>query len=475
MADIIIVGAGLAGLFCAYRLSKITKNIILITKGSLKLSNSYWAQGGIAVALSDNDSVEKHYNDTIKSGDSLCDEENVKKLVQIGREIVMELLNENFPFDKENDELSFSIEGGHSVKRVLHSGGIQTGKNIIEFLHQKLHDLNILENTKLMDLIVKDNRVFGVVVQRDNEIFNIYSKFVVLASGGASGLYLRSSNPWTSTGEVMFIAYKNGATLENLEFIQFHPTVFFAPDNSRILISEAIRGDGAILLNEKNERFVDEKSTRDKVSREVALQKEVYLYAGNLKKEMIFQKYNYLYNILKFYGYDLTKDKIPVKPAAHYFIGGIKSDLNGKTDIENLYAIGECASTRVHGANRLASNSLLECIVMAHLSSLDISNNLNNVKIKEVEFKRDFYDVKISFEERKILDEFCFVVRNGEELKKAIEKISSENLIKLILNFALLREESRGVHYRKDFPNKNDKFLGYFKIKNGEINFEKKR
>lgn len=474
MTDVVIVGTGLAGLFCAYRLSRITKNIILITKGNLKLSNSYWAQGGIAAALSNDDSVEKHYNDTIKSGDELCDEANVKKLVQIGREIVYELLTDNFPFDREDDELSFSMEGGHSVKRVLHSGGIQTGKNIIEFLYRKLYDLNVLENTKLLDLIVKDNRVFGVVVQRDNEIFSIYSKFVVLASGGASGLYLRSSNPWTSTGEVMFIAYKNGATLENLEFIQFHPTVFFAPDNSRILITEALRGDGAILLNEKNERFVDEKSTRDKVSREVALQKEVYLYAGNLNRDIILQKYYYLYNILKFYGYDLTKDKIPIKPAAHYFIGGIKAELNGRTDIENLYAIGECASTRVHGANRLASNSLLECIVMAHLCSIDISNNFNKVKIKEVEPKRDFHDIRISLEDRKILDEFCFVIRDGEELKNAIEKISSENLIKFILNFALLREESRGVHYRKDFPNKNEKFLGYFRIKNGEIIFHKK-
>jgi len=474
MTDIVIVGTGLAGLFCAYRLSKITRNIILITKGSLKLSNSYWAQGGIAVALSNNDSIEKHYNDTLISGDDLCDEENVKKLVQIGREIIYELLNENFPFDKEDDELSFSIEGGHSVRRVLHSGGIQTGKNIIEFLYRKLYDLNVLENTELLDLIVSDNKVFGVVVQRDNEIFNIYSKFVVLASGGASGLYLRSSNPWTSTGEAMFIAYRNGATLENLEFIQFHPTVFFAPDNSRILISEAIRGDGAILINEKNERFVDEKLTRDKVSRKVVLQKEVYLYAGNLKKEIIFQKYNYLYNILKFYGYDLTKDKIPVKPAAHYFIGGIKAELNGRTDIENLYAIGECTSTRVHGANRLASNSLLECIVMAHLCSLDISNHFDDVKIKEVKPKRNFYDVKIPFEDRKILDEFCFIIRDGEELEKAIKSISSENLIKLILSFALLRKESRGVHYRRDFPNKNDKFLGYFRIKNGEINFYKK-
>ncbi len=473
MTDAIIVGSGLAGLFCAYKLFKFTKNIIVISKGSINLSNSYWAQGGIAAALSGKDSIENHYNDTIKAGDGLCDGERVRKLVEIGREVVLELLDEEAPFDREEDEISLSIEGGHSVARVLHAGGVQTGKNIIEFIWNKVKHVNILENTKLLDLIVKNNRVFGVVVQRDSDIFRIHSKFVVLATGGASGLYLRTTNPYTSTGDGMFIAYKNGAILENLEFVQFHPTVFFAPNGSRILISEAIRGDGAILLNENNERFVNEKDTRDKVSRAIISQKEVYLYAGNLDKDFLLKKYAYLYNILKIYGYDLTKDKIPIKPAAHYFIGGIKTNLDGQTNIKNLYAIGETASTRVHGANRLASNSLLECLVMANLCANSISKKLNKIKAKEVDYKKSFEITELKLEERKILDEFAFIIRDGEKLNRAIKEMKSNNLIRLILEFALKREESRGVHYRFDFPNKNDKFLGYFYVKDGQIDFER--
>ncbi|MEO0179349.1 MAG: FAD-dependent oxidoreductase, partial [candidate division WOR-3 bacterium] len=297
MVDVIIVGSGLAGLFCAYKLLKFTKNILIISKGSLNISNSYWAQGGIAAVVSNNDSIENHYEDTIKAGDGLCDEERVKNLIKYGREIVLELINENAPFDKIQDELSLSIEGGHSVARILHAGGIQTGKNLVDFIYNKIKNhINILENTTLLDLIKKEQRIYGIVVQRDNEIFKIYSKFVVLATGGASGLYVRTTNPYTSTGEAMFIAYKNSVILENLEFVQFHPTVFFAPDNSRILITEALRGDGAILLNEKNERFVNEKDTRDKVSRAIVEQKQVYIYAGHLDKNLLLEKYNYLYN-----------------------------------------------------------------------------------------------------------------------------------------------------------------------------------
>lgn len=473
--DVIIVGSGISGLFCAYKLSKFTKNILIVSKGSINLSNSYWAQGGIAVAISDKDSLEFHYKDTIKAGDGLCDEERVKKLVSIGKEVILELIEENAPFDKDNDEISLSIEGGHSIARIIHSGGIQTGKNLINYLIQNLKDVNFLENTRLLDLIVKNNRVYGVILQRDNEIFRIYSKFVILATGGASGLYLRTTNPYTSTGDAMFIAYKNGLTLENLEFIQFHPTVFFAPDNSKILISEAIRGDGAILLNEKNERFIDEKETRDKVSRAIALQNEVYLYAGNINKKLILEKYGYLYYILKLYGYDLKKDKIPIKPAAHYFIGGIKTNLNGATEIENLYAIGEVSSTRIHGANRLASNSLLECLVMAKLCAMDISKKLKKVKIREIRYNEDIESYYISEEERKLLDEYCFILRDGNKLKDALKKIKNESLIKYIFEFALRREESRGVHYRIDFPSKDDKFLGYFQLKKGEITLEKKK
>jgi L-aspartate oxidase len=475
MVDVIIVGSGLAGLFCAYKLLKFTKNILIISKGSLNISNSYWAQGGIAAVVSNNDSIENHYEDTIKAGDGLCDEERVKNLIKYGREIVLELINENAPFDKIQDELSLSIEGGHSVARILHAGGIQTGKNLVDFIYNKIKNhINILENTTLLDLIKKEQRIYGIVVQRDNEIFKIYSKFVVLATGGASGLYVRTTNPYTSTGEAMFIAYKNSVILENLEFVQFHPTVFFAPDNSRILITEALRGDGAILLNEKNERFVNEKDTRDKVSRAIVEQKQVYIYAGHLDKNLLLEKYNYLYNVLKLYGYDLLKDKIPVKPAAHYFIGGIQTDLIGKTNLENLYAIGECASSRVHGANRLASNSLLECIVMGKLCAMDISEKLSKVKIENVEYKSNLEIPQITQEEREILDNFGFIIRDGESLKNAINKIKNENLIKLILTFALKREESRGVHYRIDFPNKNEKFLGYFYIKDNEIGFERK-
>lgn len=466
--DVIVAGTGIAGLLTADELSRRGYRVLMVSPG-LRRSSSYRAQGGVAAPVLEEDSIEAHLRDTLKAGDGLGDRQRIIQMISEGRKILLELIEEGFPFDREDGRLALSMEGGHSRRRILHSGGVQTGRNLVEFFLERLEGR--VEHVKgyVVDVIVDEDKVRGVVVWDGEGIRIIYSRAVVVAAGGYASLYTKSTNPDTSRGILMWNLYRRGLPLENLEFVQFHPTVFHAPDGTRILISEAIRGDGAILIDEKGERFVNERDTRDRVARAIFRKGRVYLYAGHLDRNLLLEKYAMLVDRLKEYGYDLTRDSIPVYPAAHYTIGGVKTDLDGRTEISGLRVIGEAASTRVHGANRLASNSLLEAMVMARRAARALSDELPFLDYREVPHFPD--PVPLEIPGRELLDRYAFVERDGEELRDVVEGIE-DGPVRLILRSALIREESRGVHYRKDFPQKDDRFRGYIVWHRGEWSWE---
>ncbi|MEW6654063.1 MAG: FAD-binding protein, partial [Bacteroidota bacterium] len=378
--DYIIVGQGLAGLAAAYYASEFG-SVAIISKENRKISNSYLAQGGVAAAISGNDSPSLHYTDTIKAGKGLCDDNAVKVLVKEGTEVIKEIIQLGMKFDSKNSELAVSLEGGHSKSRVLHAKGIATGKELVRFFSKLISARNNIEqfgNTLLLEIITEKEFAKGVqlIELKKKKVFSLISNKIILATGGFTGIYNRTTNPSTTIGEGIIAAYNAGAALENMEFVQFHPTALNKTNIPALLLSEALRGDGALIVDNKEKRIfegsdVNELSPRDELSKAIICslkqsKKEfIYLSLKNLDKKLILTKYSSIYKTLKNFDIDITKHKIPISPAAHYSVGGIKTDLNGSSNIKGLYAIGEAASTGVHGANRLASNSLLECLVFA--------------------------------------------------------------------------------------------------------------
>jgi L-aspartate oxidase len=499
--DFVIVGAGLAGLYSAMYASHFGR-VAVITKTTLDNSNSYWAQGGIAAAVAQNDSPLLHYEDTIKVGRNLCNEEAVKILVTEGKERVEELINLGMPFDKENGKIVFGLEGGHSIRRVLHASGDATGKELVNFVLKLIQDnknITIIENTLVHNLIADDNECFGVYAydfdSKKDLIIN--SKATIIASGGGSAIYSRSTNPHTSIAEGIVLAYNAGVKIESMEFIQFHPTAFYYPNGETFLISEAVRGEGAYLVNSKNERFLQdhymtELSPRDVVSEAIfhemieSGKPNVFLKLDHLNPEKIITRFPTIYHEALKYGIDIIKDPVPVAPAAHFMVGGIKTGLNAETNIQRLYAAGEVASTGVHGANRLASNSLLECIVYGkravdHALSLDPSIEYNFTQNTKATFKvdntKEQNHSKLKEEIANLLWINVGIVRTANSLKFALNELNryfnfefDENeyfssrekclilIAELITRSALLREESRGCHLRKDFPDEKEAF-----------------
>lgn len=499
--DFVIIGAGLAGLYSALYASRFGK-VVVITKTTLDNSNSYWAQGGIAAAVAPNDSPLFHFEDTIKVGRNLCNKEAVKILVNEGKERVEELIKLGMPFDKENGEIVFGLEGGHSKRRVLHSSGDATGKELVNFVLNFVRaneNITIIENTLVYKLIMDSNKCFGVYaydLDKKNNLM-VKGKATIIASGGGSAIYSRSTNPHTSIAEGITLAYYAGANIESMEFIQFHPTAFYYPNGETFLISEAVRGEGAYLVNDKNERFLQEHymnelSPRDVVSEAIFYEMidsgkpNVFLKLDHLNPEKIITRFSTIYHEALKYNIDITKNPIPVAPAAHYMVGGIKTGLNAETNINRLYAAGEVASTGVHGANRLASNSLLECIVFGkravdHALSLSTPDDYKISRNEKFDFyvntnKEQNYS-KLKEEIANLLWKNVGIVRTKDTLEFALKELnnysnheSDENeyfssrekslvlIAELITRSALLREESRGCHLRKDFPDENNKF-----------------
>ena len=413
--DVVIVGTGAAGLYGALSLPR-DLNILMITKDAVENSDSYLAQGGICVQLNDED-YDSYFEDTMKAGRYENRKESVDIMIRSSRNVINDLIEYGVEFEKEEDgRYSFTREGGHSEFRILHYDDL-TGKEITSKLLmqvKKLSNVTLVEYTTMVDIIHKDNEAKGiVVVDREGKVSTIFAKKVVLATGGIGGLFKNSTNFRHLTGDSFAIALKHGIELENIHYIQIHPTVFYSEkEGRRFLISESVRGEGAILLDKNGNRFTDELQPRDVVTGEIVKQmkkdgtKHVWLsIKDTMNAEEIKERFPNIYAHCLEEGYDLTKEAIPVVPAQHYLMGGIHTDKNGQTTMKNLYAAGETACNGVHGANRLASNSLLESLVFAKRAADEISQNIANVQIESIEVDMSKYNDlnKLKEENKKII------------------------------------------------------------------------
>lgn len=515
-SSVVIVGSGISGLYCALKLAETCPNVYdisLITKSSLKQSNSHYAQGGIVAVLSENelDSVASHISNTLRAGAGLCDFDTVKFISEKSEEVIKDVMMHGVNFDKKEDgSLNFTLEGAHSVNRILHAGGDATGSVMEDVLVDavlKNSKIKIFENTMAVDLIVSDDKkCVGLIAfnEKDDRYIRFNTSHVVLATGGMGRLYPYTTNPSVATGDGVALAYRAGAVVQDVEFIQFHPTALALElPECNFLISEAVRGEGAKLCLEDGTEFMHkyhelaDLAPRDIVARAIFNEMKesnldnVYLNATVIDKEVLAKRFPTISKICMKNGIDISKDLIPVFPVAHYSMGGVKTNIDGKTSIKGLYAIGETASTGLHGANRLASNSLLECLVIAHQLASYIKNsetfipdskeypfeNIISKYSKELGFAQ--YDAqKLTKELKNIMWENVSILRNEDGLLKAkldldeldgkflrdkkclnIEEYSFRNLLlnaKLVVESALARKESRGAHYRTDYLNQND-------------------
>lgn len=491
--DFLVIGSGVAGLNAALY-AKQFGEVVLLTKSSLQVSSSYWAQGGIAAVLNDEDSFEKHRQDTLDAGRGLCNREAVDILVKEGASLVQDLIDNGMPFDRTNGRLELSLEGGHSHRRVLHANGAATGKVLVEFLADSViaqSNIRVIEHAYAYKLFTEDDKCFGAhaCLFKDNRLLSIHSPVTILATGGYSGLYQRSTNPHTSTGDGVWMGYNAGATLQDLELVQFHPTAFYSEDGSTFLISEAVRGEGARLYNDAGERFMDKHPQKELAPRDVVSQSIfeeiqhqdsdfVYLDVRHLNTEKLRELFPALIHRIKEQGIDISTDLIPIAPAAHYCIGGVATDLDAQTTLKGLYACGEVAATGVHGANRLASNSLLECLVFSKraVDHAAVYKGSLSQHIKPGSFfidgEGEIHFTQLQKQVSEILGRYVGIQRNKQGLKRASEKVkklrkkvseSSDeyfslrsqgmlDMARFIINSALQREESRGVHMRSDFP-----------------------
>lgn len=371
-ADIVIVGTGVGGLFCALNLPS-DKKVVMITKSDLESSDSFLAQGGICV-LRDEDDYDSYFEDTMKAGHYENRKESVDIMIRSSREIIHDLVHYGVEFEKKDGEFAYTREGAHSKPRILFHEDV-TGKEITSKLLscvKKLKNVKIYEYTEMTDIIEKDGECAGIVARKDGKMIKIFANDTVFASGGIGGTYEHSTNFSHLTGDAIRISKEHGIKLEHLDYVQIHPTTLYSKKpGRRFLISESVRGEGAVLYNKNKERFVNELLPRDVVTKAIReeMKKEgtdyVWLSMEHIPKETILKHFPNIYQHCLEEGYDVTKECIPVVPAQHYFMGGIWVDSDSKTSMEHLYAVGETSCNGVHGANRLASNSLLESLVFA--------------------------------------------------------------------------------------------------------------
>jgi L-aspartate oxidase len=473
--DTIIVGAGVAGLY-ASRYIDGNKKVLIISKDDPWECNTFFAQGGVSVATSDEDSI-LHIEDTLRSGDGLCDKQNVETLVKGANFVINDLINLGFAFDRnENNELLFTKEAAHSSSRILHAGGDATGRYLHHFL-LSLSKHTLLSNAVVVDLLLDNNIAYGVSVAINGVIENIYANNVILASGGIGALYEYHTNSRSISGDIQGIAVEKNIELDRMEMLQFHPTVFVKGNTVRkMLLSEALRGEGAEVEDEDGKRFLfnydprGELASRDIVSRAIfdymeKTNSNIYLSFKNFTYHAFSKRFPNIFKTFHHLGFSVPDVRVPISPAFHYAIGGIKTDTNGKVKgYKNLFAIGEVASTRVHGANRLASNSLLEGLVYAKRCSLILSDKKRD-KIFDIPLfdlhKED--DKKHKKHLRELMWKNVGIKRETKGLKEAqktIEKMlqyDNGRLLTLrllsakkIVESALLRTLSVGVHFRNN-------------------------
>lgn len=501
IADIVIIGSGIAALVAAERLSQ-QKNVIIITKSKKENSNSNRAQGGVAAAISRNDHWEYHFSDTLTAGNYHNIEKAVQTLVQKGPGYLRGMMDEGISFDKDgNGKLVLGQEGAHSMRRILHAGGDATGKALVDFMFNRLRSnrrVKIFENVVAVDLIVQDNRCYGVKVKTNaGKIKRLYTSDTVLAAGGSGGLYSFTSNDPTVTGDGIAMAYRAGAKLADLEFVQFHPTLLYINGDVKGLISEAVRGEGAVLVTKNGDRLMrgvhrqEDLAPRDVVSREInrAVLNGEQIFLDISMINDFTNRFPTITELCEQNSVNVKAGKIPVVPGAHFHMGGVDVNEVGQTSVNHLYAIGEVACTGVHGANRLASNSLLEGIVFANeladfLLSMEAPQEFEIPSLKIVNEKIESISLPTKEEIKAIMMKYVGIVRDEKGLQYAkqwfeqyvptneiiqvpaehltYEQISIYNMLQagwLITTSALMREESRGGHYRSDFSEESNDWL----------------
>ena len=513
--DVLVIGGGVAGLRSAIAAADGGADVLLLTKDTVAESNTWYAQGGIAAVLQPLDSHESHVEDTLRGGAGLCDKSSVEMVVREGPQRVLELLSWGANFDKQQGnpyDLAFTREGGHSFARILHAYGDATGRELAQTLINTVRareQIRISERTFAIDLITEDNQCLGALALIDGHVNVIWAKRTILASGGTGQLYRESTNPRIATADGHAMAYRAGATLQDMEMVQFHPTTLYVAGSSRALITEAVRGEGAYLVDRTGYRFMPdyhemaELAPRDVVSRAIVEQirrtnyTHVYLDVRHLPTDAFRARFPQLAQLVDQFEIDVSRDLIPIHPAAHYMIGGVDCDLNGRTSLAGLYAVGEASCTGLHGANRLGSNSLLEGLAYGARAGADaaaevVGGGKNDVKFPvrleheippSTKTELDINDVKSSL--RSVMWRNVGIERSGERLTETreiigfwsryvMDKVFSpatlgaaaatagweiQNMLTvcaMITTAAYSRTESRGVHHRLDYPERDD-------------------
>ncbi|MDW8256409.1 MAG: L-aspartate oxidase [Acidobacteriota bacterium] len=488
--EFIVIGSGIAGLRAAVELGR-AGSVLILTKDELTESSTRYAQGGVAVALSDDDEIALHFEDTLRAGAGLCDPEAVRVLVEEGPHYVQELIEWGCRFDRTGDRLEFGREAAHSRRRIVHARGDATGREIVRTLLERLHDLpdvEILPHAFALRLLIQEGTCVGVqyVDTRARTSHTVRAHAVILTTGGAGHIYAQTTNPDVVTGEGMAMAYEAGALLADMEFVQFHPTALHWEGAPRFLLSEALRGEGGVLRNRFGERFMPryheqaELAPRDVVARAIVSELQrtqaacVYLDLTHLPSHFLRERFPRIYETCRRYGLDLTREWIPVSPAAHYFMGGVRTDLDGWTGIAGLFAAGEVSCTGVHGANRLASNSLLEGLVFGARAARRAlatppASTPAPLTWPELNPEEAVIDRAIAERIRTLMWEAVGLIRHGDALRSAINELERLRMTAptlaarhiatvawLVARAALFREESRGAHFRADFPTPDD-------------------
>jgi L-aspartate oxidase len=504
--DYLVVGAGVAGLRAAIELAECG-SVLVVAKDSLRESSSEYAQGGIAAALSDDDEVGLHEQDTMIAGAGLCDREAVRTLVQEGPAAIQKLIDWGVEFDRDGTKLLFALEGAHSRNRVLHSHGDSTGREIARTLYRKaasLGNIDFRSFASITDLLVEDGEVTGVVAcdREQRRQVRIFARAVLLATGGLGRVFKETTNPDVATGDGIATAYRAGAVISDIEFVQFHPTALFVAKAPRFLLTEALRGEGGRLRNAAGEPFMDryddrgELAPRDIVSRSIVAEmrrtkSHVYLDLTHMDAEFVRRRFPRVYETCLVHGVDITAGPVPVHPAAHYAMGGVRTDIDGRTSVRRLFCAGEAACCGVHGANRLASNSLLEGLVFGARAGAAMRESMSESRhageIPQPELHPNISEAEV----REIAWEYCGIARDAAGLAEACQRLEStthqrvprasrENyelrnlhaVALLIARCALAREESRGGHYRTDFPETRPEFQKHSQIdKNSGVVF----
>ncbi|MGD0166403.1 MAG: FAD-binding protein [Gaiellaceae bacterium] len=450
--DLLVIGAGIAGLLAALTVAECGGEVLVVSKGALSGSASYHAQGGIAAAGGEGDSPELHAADTIRAGRGLCRPSAVKVLVAEASARIEDLRAYGVRF-----ELEPGLEGGHSLPRVLHSRGAETGREIELVLARRVQEekrIRVREGERVLGLWRAHDRCVGAISERGA----IAAAATLLATGGAGALWARTTNPSGALGEGIAMAYRAGAAAADLEFVQFHPTALSA---SGMLLSEALRGAGALLLDSSGERFTDELAPRDVVARAIASRGSALLDLRPIDRG----RFPALIDRIREAGYDPATEPVPVAPAAHYTLGGVVTDLDGRSDLPGLYAAGECACTGVHGANRLASNSLLECVVFGRRAGLAALDEAPLDFVPEPPGPVANNDL-IDLELRERMWQEAGLVRDAAGLEQL--RAATALVPRLVAECALARRESRGVHFRADFPLEDPSFAAHTVLRHGQ-------